>query len=182
MPIKGFVPTSLQGSSHPSCVASAQVSARKNIQKSVKKSAADGSRRAALRRTRGSLTTIEAHSATSAPDFLVYRRAVGDGRASKPHSRRGIEFRLQRRRTRCPSYKREFHHDRNPIGNVCTRFPRLPPSRRRRPGLQTAIATRCRIPPPAATDKMSVVQRRDPPRLKPNRQRLHTLSSFTAEP
>ncbi|MEY4177366.1 MAG: hypothetical protein RLY70_940 [Planctomycetota bacterium] len=64
-----------------------------------------------------------------------------------------------------------FHHDRNPLGNVRTRFPRLPPSRRRRPGLQTAIATRYRIPPPAATDKMSVVQagRHDRPagRLRP---------------
>jgi len=32
------------------------------------------------------------------------------------------------------------------------------PPFRRRPGLQTVIATRCRIPTPAATDKMSVVQ------------------------
>ena len=64
------------------------------------------------------------------------------------------------RRTRCPSYKGEVHRERSPIGNVRTRFPRLPPSRRRRPGLQTAIATRCRIPLPAATDKMSVVQKR----------------------
>ncbi|MEY4177813.1 MAG: hypothetical protein RLY70_1387 [Planctomycetota bacterium] len=51
------------------------------------------------------ITTSDAHSATSAPDFLVYRRAVGDGRASKPQSRRAVEFRFQRRRTRCPSYK-----------------------------------------------------------------------------
>ena len=57
-------------------------------------------------------TTSDAHSATSAPDFLVYRRAVGDGRASKPQSRRGGEFRLQQRRTRCPSYKEDAANDR----------------------------------------------------------------------
>ncbi|MEY4176997.1 MAG: hypothetical protein RLY70_571 [Planctomycetota bacterium] len=105
-------------------------------------------------------TTIEAHSVTPAPAFLVYRRAVGDGRASKPQSLGHVEFRFQQRRTRCPSYKEEeVHHDRSPLGNACIRFPRLPPSRRRRPGLQTAFATRCRIPLPTATDKMSVVQR-----------------------
>ncbi len=37
--------------------------------------------------------------------FLVYRRAVGDGRASQPQSRRGAEYRFRRRRTRCPSSK-----------------------------------------------------------------------------
>ena len=63
------------------------------------------------------------------------------------------------RRTRCPSYKEEdVPRSTSPLGKACTRFPRLPPSRRRRPGLQTVIATRWRIPPPAATDKMPVVQ------------------------
>jgi len=33
-----------------------------------------------------------------------------------------------------------------------------------------------------ATDKMSVVQRGGSPRSKPNRQHLHPLSSFPAEP
>ncbi|MEY4179488.1 MAG: hypothetical protein RLY70_3062, partial [Planctomycetota bacterium] len=62
------------------------------------------------------------------------------------------------RRTRCPSYKKRFTAVDSPLSDVCTRIPRFPPSRRRRPGLQTAVAGRCRIPPPAATDKMSVVQ------------------------
>ncbi len=56
----------------------------------------------------------------------------------------------------------EVHRDRSPLGNACTRLPRLPPSRRRWPGLQTELATRCRFPLPAATDTMSVVHRGTP--------------------
>ncbi|MEY4178120.1 MAG: hypothetical protein RLY70_1694 [Planctomycetota bacterium] len=215
------------------------------ISRAAREQTSDGNlleaRRLPRRRTRcpsykGRITASDARLATPAPAFLVYRRAVGDGRDSKPQSRRGVEFRLQRRRTRCPSYKdevhrersptgnartrlprlppsrrrrpglqtaiatryqiplptatdkmsvvqrEEVHHDRRPLGNACTRSPRLPPSHRRRPGLQTVIATRCRIPTPAATDKMSVVQRGGSPRATPTRQRRHPISSFTAEP
>ena len=91
----------------------------------------------------------------------------------------------------------EVYCGRSPFSDVCTRIPRLPPSRRRRPGLQTAVAGRCRTPPPAATDKMSVVQEevhrvRSPvrdvctriPRLPPSRRRrlgLQTASLVAVE-
>ena len=109
-----------------------------------------------------------------------------------PH-RRDARFRASRpdrRRTRCPSYKRDAATGRPTQADV-----RSPHVRR------TSCPSRvCRITPPStddttsmgrpspseptrsSTDKMSVVQVGGSPRSSPTQQRLHPHSSFTAEP